>query len=62
MLAATLAEEVEPMVKEVFDEHRLPPDFSRRVLENVPRVGYTPRDGVVESAVIVRQIDQRLSG
>ncbi|MHC4469758.1 MAG: RNA polymerase sigma factor [Planctomycetota bacterium] len=48
VLAATLAEEVEPMVKDVFDEHRLPPDFSRRVLENVPRVGYTPRDGVVE--------------
>ena len=48
VLAATFAEEVEPMVKEVFDEHRLPADFSRRVLENVPRVGYTPRKGVVE--------------
>ena len=23
------------------------PEFSRRVLESVPRVGYTPRDGVV---------------
>jgi RNA polymerase sigma-70 factor (ECF subfamily) len=36
------AEEVLPMVQEAFDEHRLPKEFARRVLEKVPRVGKWP--------------------
>jgi RNA polymerase sigma-70 factor (ECF subfamily) len=29
-----------PTVQEVFNEHKLPPEFARRVLENVPRLGW----------------------
>ena len=28
------------MVQEVFDEHKLPPEFARKVLENVPTLGW----------------------
>jgi RNA polymerase sigma-70 factor (ECF subfamily) len=36
------AEEVFPMVAEVFNEHKLTPEFARRVLDRVPRVGKWP--------------------
>ena len=39
-LAAYTAEEVTPMVQEVLNEHKLPDEFARKVLENVPRLGW----------------------
>jgi RNA polymerase sigma factor (sigma-70 family) len=44
-LAQYVAGEVEPMVGEVFEAHKLPGGFARRVLENVPRVTYDARPG-----------------
>ncbi len=35
-LGAVMAEEVTPMVQEVFNEHKLPAEFAARTLENVP--------------------------
>ena len=36
LLPAYLAEEVSPVVQEVFNEHKLPEEFAQKVLENVP--------------------------
>lgn len=35
-LPAAIAEEMTPMVQEVFDEHKLPAEFARKVIEGVP--------------------------
>jgi len=53
---AAYAEEVSPMVQEVFDEHKLPAEFARRVLENVPTLAWgTGREctfaGALEAAL-----------
>jgi RNA polymerase sigma-70 factor (ECF subfamily) len=37
---APYAEELTPMVQEVFNEHKLPAEFARKVLENVPTLGW----------------------
>ncbi|MCJ7822309.1 MAG: sigma-70 family RNA polymerase sigma factor, partial [Armatimonadetes bacterium] len=37
---AAYAEEVGPMVQEVFDEHKLPAEFARRVLDGVPTLAW----------------------
>jgi RNA polymerase sigma-70 factor (ECF subfamily) len=39
-LAAHTTEEIGPMVQEVFDEHKLPPEFAQKVLDNVPALGW----------------------
>jgi len=43
-LAAYTAEEVIPMVQEVFNEHKLPEGFARKVLENVPELRFDKGD------------------
>lgn len=40
VLAGYAARETTSMVKEVFDEHKLPPDFARNVLDGVPTLGW----------------------
>ena len=55
-LAAYAAEEVSPMVQEVFNEHKLPAEFARKVLDNVPALAWgTQREctflGALEAAV-----------
>ena len=61
-LKATLAPfapaEVTPMVQEVFNEHRLPEEFARKVLDNVPKLGWGTRRqctfaGALEAALAV---------
>lgn len=39
-LAAYITGEVSPMVQEVFNEHKLPEEFAKKVLENVPKLGW----------------------
>jgi len=39
-LASHVTEEVTPIVQEVFNEHKLPAEFARKVVENVPRLGW----------------------
>jgi RNA polymerase sigma-70 factor (ECF subfamily) len=39
-LGAYAAEELTPVVQEVFDEHKLPPEFARKVLEGIADLGY----------------------
>ncbi|UCH36261.1 MAG: sigma-70 family RNA polymerase sigma factor [Armatimonadota bacterium] len=39
-LATYAAEEITPVVQEVFDEHKLPAEFARKVLEKVPTLGW----------------------
>ena len=39
-LAPHVTEEVAPMVQEVFNEHKLPAEFARKVVENVPRLAW----------------------
>jgi RNA polymerase sigma-70 factor (ECF subfamily) len=55
-LAAYATEEVTPMVQEVFNEHKLPAEFARRVLDGVPTLGWgTGREctfaGALEAAL-----------
>ena len=40
VLAAFATEEITPAVQEVFNEHKLPPEFARRVIEGVPTLGW----------------------
>ena len=40
VLAAYAAEEAIPMVQEVFNEHKLPEEFARKVLENITDLNY----------------------
>jgi RNA polymerase sigma-70 factor (ECF subfamily) len=40
VLPAYLAEEVVPVVQEVFNEHKLPAEFAQKVLENVPSLSW----------------------
>lgn len=59
-LAAYAAEEVTPMVQEVFNEHKLPEEFARRVLEAVPPLGWGRRKectfaGALEAALAVTE-------
>lgn len=49
-LGAYVTEEVTPMVKEVFDEHRLPPEFARNVIAGLE--GARWGGGVRENSVI----------
>ena len=37
-LNAYVGEEVAPMIQEVLNEHKLPVEFARKVLDNVPRL------------------------
>jgi RNA polymerase sigma-70 factor (ECF subfamily) len=39
-LKAYVNEELGPMVQEVLDEHKLPAEFTRKVLDNIPEIGY----------------------
>jgi len=39
-LPAAIAEEMTPMVQEVFDAHKLPDDFAAKVIDNVPVLGW----------------------
>jgi RNA polymerase sigma-70 factor (ECF subfamily) len=39
-LAPYVAEELAPMVQEVFNEHKLPAEFAQKVLDNVPTLGW----------------------
>jgi hypothetical protein len=55
-LGAYYAEEIAPAVQEVFNEHRLPAEFARKVLENIPKLGWgTGREctfaGALEAAL-----------
>ena len=59
-LASYAAEEMAPMVQEVFNEHKLPEEFARKVLENVPKLGWgTNREctfiGALEAALAATQ-------
>jgi len=50
-LGAAIGEEITPMVQEVFDEHKLPEEFARRVLDNVPPVSYRQTDCTYAAAL-----------
>jgi RNA polymerase sigma factor (sigma-70 family) len=50
-LATAAAAEAAPMVQEVFNEHKLAPEFARKVLENVPPLGYDKWDCTFAGAV-----------
>jgi RNA polymerase sigma-70 factor (ECF subfamily) len=57
-LAPYVTEEMAPMVQEVFNEHRLPEEFARKVLENVPKLAWgTNREctylGALEAALAI---------
>ena len=39
-LIAYADEEVVPMVREVLNEHKLPDEFTKKVLENIPEIRY----------------------
>ena len=57
-LADHAPQEVAPMVQDVFDEHKLPPGFAGKVLENIPTLGWgTGREctfaGALEAALAV---------
>jgi RNA polymerase sigma-70 factor (ECF subfamily) len=49
-LGSFLAEEMSPMIKEVFDEHRLPQDFARNVIGGLERARWG--GGVKENSVL----------
>jgi len=55
-LADHAPQEVTPMVQDVFNEHKLPPEFASKVLENIPTLGWgTGREctfaGALEAAL-----------
>jgi RNA polymerase sigma-70 factor (ECF subfamily) len=57
-LTPYLTEEVAPMVQEVFNEHKLPAEFARKVLDRVPKLAWgTNREctflGALEAAVAI---------
>ena len=51
-LAAYAAEEVSPMVQEVFNEHKLPPEFASQVLENIPELRWDKGECAFAGAVV----------
>ena len=65
-LSAYASEEVTPVVQEVFNEHKLPPEFAQKVLENVPTLAFgRGKDctfvGAVEAATAVTEHPCRYS-
>ncbi len=57
-LAPYVTEEMTPMVQEVFNEHKLPAEFARKVLDNVPKLAWgTHREctflGALEAALAI---------
>lgn len=60
VLAAAAQEEITPMVQEVFNEHKLPEEFARKVLDSVPTLAWgTGREctfaGALEAAMAVTE-------
>ena len=51
-LGAYAAEEITPMVQEVFNEHKLPAEFASRVLENVPDIKWEDGECMLAGAVV----------
>jgi RNA polymerase sigma-70 factor (ECF subfamily) len=65
-LAPYVTEEMTPMVQEVFNEHKLPADFARKVLDNVPTLAWgTNREctflGALEAALAITDHPYRYS-
>ncbi len=58
-LASYAAEEMAPMVQEVFNEHKLPEEFAQRVLDNVPSLRRVDKfctfAGALEAALAVTE-------
>jgi len=52
LLPEYLAEGVPPVVQEVLDEHKLPAEFSRKVLENIPRLAWEKGEYTLAGAVV----------
>jgi RNA polymerase sigma-70 factor (ECF subfamily) len=50
-LSTFAAEEVSTMVKEVFEEHKLPEEFARKVLDGVPDLSYRKHESALEGSV-----------
>jgi RNA polymerase sigma factor (sigma-70 family) len=51
-LATYVAEKGGPMVQEVFEEHKLPAEFGRRVLESIPRLAWEKGEYTLAGAVV----------
>ena len=51
-LGAYYSEEVLPTVQEVFDEHKLPPEFASQVLQNIPELQWAKGECAFAGAVV----------
>ncbi len=52
VLSAYAAEEITPMVQEVFNEHKLPEEFARKVLENIQEIRYDKWESTLCGSVV----------